>query len=329
MKIFESARTRLTILYAIIISIICLAYSSVLYRTVTIELERGFRAIQQRIGLSAAKVLFEDDLELAKQSVAARLFIVNAVIVGSATIGGYILAGITLRPIQEVFEDQKRFIADASHELRTPITSLMSEIEVNLRQKKIPSSEFKSILISNLEEVQKLKKLTNYLLSLSKSEVSDIKLNLTKISIKKITDNAIKNVSNQSIEKKIKVINKVKDQDVYSNSDALTEILTIFLDNAIKYSGENSKILLFNSISKNNVILSVKDFGIGMNATIIPHIFDRFYRADSSRNKTKIDGHGLGLAIAKSISKNIKADLLVTSKPGIGSVFSVKLQKVL
>jgi len=222
---------------------------------------------------------------------------------------GYFLAGMTLKPIEEAMEEQKRFISDASHELRTPLTAIKTETEVTLRDKKLDLKSAKKQLISNLEEVEKLKKLTDYLLRINKN-IAD---NKEEFDLKEVI---------QKITLRMKIRIELKGQaKIVANKMAIEELLTILLDNSVKYGGKNGKI----SVTIKPHLIEVRDDGIGIRKSDIPHIFDRFYRADTSRTKNKIEGYGLGLAIAKNIVDSHKGKIEVESEVGKGSVFRVMI----
>ena len=195
---FRSARLKLTAWYLVIIMIISIGFSLVVYRGFTDQLVRGLRLRQVQIINSLAPVdstigiwdpvqgrlvAFEEVYETVRNQVILMLIFMNLAILGLAGAAGYVLSGKTLQPIEAMLERQKQFIADASHELKTPLTVLRSEIEVSLLDKSL-SREPKKILKSNLEEVIKMQNLTNYLLALSryqdngtptKSEIFDLK----------------------------------------------------------------------------------------------------------------------------------------------------------
>jgi two-component system sensor histidine kinase CiaH len=234
-------------------------------------------------------VIDPEVIQETKMRIALSLFATNIVILGLSAASGYFLAGKTLEPIRKNMEEQKEFIGSASHELRTPLTSLKTEIEVGLRDKKLTVSAAKKILISNLEEVNKMQKLSDYLLRLNRLESGKSAFEKSKVDLRKIVTNAIgkRNVKSE-LEKSI----------VTGSEDALTELVTILLDNAFKYSPKATGI-------------PKKD---------LPHIFDRFYRSDRSRTK---DGYGLGLSIAKQIADLHGARIKVESKLGVGSTFKV------
>ena len=109
------------------------------------------------------------------------------------------------------------------------------------------------------------------------------------------------------------------------NATGLSELATILIDNAIKYSKRGGEIIVRTKHDKRNVVLEVEDFGIGIKSGDIPYIFNRFYRADLSRNKAHVDGYGLGLSIAKQIVEIHHGRIDVLSEPGKGSTFRVIL----
>jgi signal transduction histidine kinase len=258
-----------------------------------------------------------------KEVVVRKLLITNIWILIISGGLGYYLAGLTLKPIQTVMEDQKRFISDASHELRTPLTVIKTETEVSLRDKKLNLKNAKKQLISNLEETEKLKKLTDYLLCMGKNK------RLEKIDLNEVAKTVAGNF-------KYKINLDVKKVKIMFNKVAMEELLTILLDNAGKYNSKDGQITLSASSSlvgtdsffkkkRVKIIIEVKDEGIGINKSDLPHIFNRFYRVDGSRTKNKVEGYGLGLAIAKNIVDTYKGKIEVDSEVGKGSVFRVVL----
>jgi signal transduction histidine kinase len=329
---FQSARIRLTFWYVTIIALISLSFSAIVYRYVSWELTRGFTLAEYRlrgqpVPPQKVRIILEDELAEAKKIVLFRLFTINGVILLASGMASYFLAGITLMPIEETLEDQKRFVSDASHELRTSLTSLKTEIEVGLRNKKLKAKDAKDLLKSNLEEVDKMQKLSNYLLNLSRYQSDGSGVEFELINLKEIVENVIEKMEPVAKEKNKKIVKDLEDVKIKGNDVSLIELTTILLDNALKYSGEGKKVVVKLGSSKKNAILEIQDFGIGIRKTEIPHIFDRFFRADSSRNKETIDGFGLGLSIAKKIAEIHRGEIKVTSTVGKGSTFNVFLPK--
>lgn len=148
---------------------------------------------------------FVHDLIEAKHKVLFVLLYTNGVIFIFSAAAGYWLAGKTLRPIEEVLEEQKRFVADASHELKTPITSLQTTIEVALREKKLSLNEAKKILKENLEETEKLKKLTGTLLALARMQQNGNSIPKEIFSINEVVNESAKEMKKFAKTKRVKI----------------------------------------------------------------------------------------------------------------------------
>lgn len=260
-----------------------------------------------------------------KKRLAIQLISINGGIFIFASIAGYFLAGRTLKPISLMVTDQKRFIADASHELKTPITSLRSEIEVGLNDKKMTLKDSKLLLASNLEEVIKLQNLIETLLTLSKKEELRVDNNFQSVSLEKVIANALKKLNGSVKKKNIRINAETRNIHVRGLEDKLTELFVILLDNAIKFSFDGTRIDI--KIQKNSAFarISLKDQGIGISQSDLKHVFDRFYRADFSRVKINEQGFGLGLSIAKEIVNLHSGSINVKSKLNKGTEFIVKL----
>lgn len=246
---------------------------------------------------------------------------------GTLIFGGllsYGLARRTLQPIGDAFEAQSRFSSDASHELRTPLTAMQTEIEVALRNKDITKAQAIELLRSNLEEVAKLRALSEGLLRLSRSHTKE--LELRPVEVDKILNDVIERVIKPAEAKHIAVENEISDNlRVIGDHQSLVELLVILIDNAIKYSNQKSTINLKADVNGKQVLIHVVDHGRGIPAEQLPHIFERFYRVDSSRAKGGSEGYGLGLSIAEMIAKALGAQLSVKSTFGKGSTFTIIL----
>jgi len=253
------------------------------------------------------------------------LIAINSIILISSGIAGYFLAGRTLKPISQMIEEQNRFITDASHELRTPLTSLKSEIEVSLRDKHLNLNQAKAILKSNLEEVNSLQKLSEGLMKILFYQKNINTSNFEDVSLFSIIEEAIKKINGLARSKKIKIINNVEKIIIQADKESLIELFVIFLDNAVKYSPSGSKVTLSSAKRDHFVEVRISDQGIGIRKDDIPHLFDRFYRADKSRAKTGAEGYGLGLSIAKQIVEEHRGSISVKSQPAKGSTFTVFL----
>lgn len=310
---FREARIKLTAWYLAIIMVISLSFSGVIYVGVNRELTRleDFQRarIQRIVGGAPAPLNLPPDVDAvaeARDRILLTLGLVNLSILFLAGAAGYFLAGRTLTPIAEMVDEQKEFVSNASHELRTPLTSLKTEIEVSLRDSGLSVADAKKLLKSNLEDVNRMQKLSNYLLELNRYE-SGRELAMGEVDLKEV---AIKAVGKQKIK------TNLKRTVVTGNEDSLVELVTILADNAVKY-GKGKEVEIR---TKSGGIIEVEDHGVGIAKEDLPHIFDRFYRSDKSRGT---EGYGLGLSIAKSIADLHGASIKVESKIGKGTTFRV------
>ncbi len=334
---FRSARLKLTGWYLLMIMFVSLFFSVVIYANVDREL---FRLEQiQQISKQRAEEYFgyapparvttiieANLIDEARDRLLTDLAVLNVCIFFAAAWVGFFLAGRTLTPIRKMIDTQSRFLADASHELKTPLTTLRTEIEIYLRGKKHSLQDSEKIIQSNLEEVVRLQKLTDNLMELTTLEKIGKNIPFEKIDIVEVMNEASDSLKKLAVKKKIEIIERYKKAYMYGHKKSLVELFTILLDNAIKYSHEKSKVTLSCGIKKGYVVIKVEDRGIGILEEDIDHIFDRFYRADKSRNISKIPGYGLGLSIAREIVK-LHNGRIYAKRLKKGTLFTVELPR--
>lgn len=333
-SIFRNATFKLTAIYLTIIMIISLVFSIGLYRISAHEVQRSVRAqgpVDDLLQLRGRGVLEEfifqreEYVDDAKSRIRNDLIVINLSILLIAGVISYYLAKRTLGPIEAAHEAQSRFTADASHELRTPITAMRIETELALTDDKLTLRKARHQLESNIEELDKLTSLSEGLLQLARLDNNDIQTN--SVSIAHAVEQAAENVMSNAHQKSQKIdIEKLPSVHVQANQPAIIQVLVILLDNAIKYSPDGSTIKLTAKKHKNHVSIHIKDSGTGIKASELPHIFARFYRADNSRTKSATSaGYGIGLSIAKSIIDQHNGSIVAKSSPEKGSTFSVNL----
>ncbi len=327
---FRSAALRLTIGYLAIIMALSIGCSLALYHVSSNELARSAQRpvdlYNVFFGPSSSDEINSlrlQQLDNDRNRLKLNLFLFNVAVLAVGGGVSYFLARRTLEPIEEALETQKRFTGDASHELRTPLTAMQTEIEVALRDSELTKKEAVDLLKSNLEEVAKLKSLSEGLLTLATTGSNDSANE--RVPVARLVEAAMDQVSKPAAAKKIKFNSSVNGAQIAGSPQQLINLLAILLDNSIKYSPPNSDVMIKAKTKNKQAQISVTDRGQGIAVADLPHIFERFYRADSSRSKNTTQGYGLGLAIAKKIIDLHGGSIDVKSTPGKGSTFTVCL----
>jgi signal transduction histidine kinase len=331
---FTKARMTLTTWYLLIIMLISISFSTVIYRMLSIELDRFTHMQQTRMERRFQDIILSQpfpppDPELiaeTKQRIIFMLLVVNSAILFAAGILGYMLAGKTLKPIAEMVDEQHRFIGDASHELRTPLTAMKTSLEVGLRDKKLTVRDAKTVIRENIEQINSLQSLSDKLLQLMQYESNHTQLGTTTIDIYASIQEAIHHILPLSKEKHITIQQNLLHEDIKGNKQDLTDLFVILLDNAIKYSKPKSSVSVDMEKQDRTILIDITDEGVGIAKKDIPSIFDRFYRGDIARTNNSTKGYGLGLAIAKKIIEVHHGFITVTSTIGKGSTFQVSFR---
>lgn len=322
---FAAQRTthRLALSYLAVIMVMSLGFSAVFYHTTSHELgrqlppsslyDRSYPDYDDRFDS-----FFNQRIEEGRQVLLTRLLFINlgALLVGA--ILSYLLARYTLRPIEANMTAQARFIGDASHELRTPLTAIKTANEVALRSPTLKLAQAKALLGDNLAAVNDLQVLTDNLLSLARQDEALIKLQ--PVSSQAAISQAVNRVLPLAQARQLTIDDNVADFQVMADPTSLVQLLVIILDNAIKYSPATSVISLQGSVQGYWGRFSIADRGVGIAPGDIDHIFDRFYRADQSRNK-QVAGFGLGLSLAQALIESMHGHIDVESTSEQGSVF--------
>ena len=325
MSQFHTATLKLTGWYLAILMLVSLSFSTVIYQITASELDRPLPPGSQVSTYLSARI---DEFREARANESKAIMLGNLVILNFITLGlgagaSYFFARRTLQPIENAMEAQARFTSDASHELRTPLAVMRTENEVALRTKSPSVKALKDTLASNLEEVERLQLLTDRLLALS----SEQSLELEPFTVSDAVTEAIARHTLAAEQKHIAVKYPAKKLRAIGNIDTVCDIVSILVDNAIKYSPDKTTVNIGTKLQGNHVLLTVADEGDGIDTQDIDHIFDRFYRADQSRSKQHVEGHGLGLALAKRLSDLNDAALSVANRKPRGAVFTLQLPK--
>jgi heavy metal sensor kinase len=225
--------------------------------------------------------------------------------------------------LKDSFQRINQFSIDVSHELKTPLTILKGETELALRKERT-NEEYKRSLESNLEEIDRMSRIIDDLLLLSKAEVKDIRLNLDKVDLRDLLADVCLNMKLFGENKGVEIIaSELEDIRIVGDELKLRRMLTNIVENGIKYGNRGGHVTVSSFRRNGFACINVRDDGPGIAAEDIKYIFDRFYRADRSRKRES--GSGLGLSISKWIAEAHQGTIEVESRPSAGSLFTIKL----
>ncbi len=231
-----------------------------------------------------------------------------------------------LARLEDSFRKIKQFSGDASHELRTPLAILRGETEVSLRWAREPD-DYRRTLESNLEEIDRMGRIIEDLLTLAKSDAGEMTMEMKELSLSDLLQELYLQGRTLAEGKGIEVLLHLEvGEEIRIRGDELRlrQMFLNLISNAIKYTPTGGTADITLSLENGQAVVAVADSGIGIPQEHLPHIFDRFYRIDKARNRAD-GGTGLGLAIVKSIVAAHSGRIEVTSTPGQGSVFTIRL----
>ena len=245
------------------------------------------------------------------------LFVGSMIIILFISLG---LSWLAVKPVKKAWEQQKQFVADASHELKTPLTVILANNNIMMSHKNSTVEQEQKWLESTEDEAQHMKQLIDQMLFLAKSDAGENRLQLSEVNFSEIVEGSALNFEPVAFEKEVLIDTEIA-QDIMleGNQTQLNQLAHILIDNAVKYSDEGSIIKIILSKKNDIVEFSVNNHGNEISKEDIEHIFDRFYRAEKSRT-TK--GYGLGLSIAQNIVQNMNGKLSVQSNQTDGTTFT-------
>ena len=244
-------------------------------------------------------------------------------------LSGWAVARQAMAPSERAFEHMRRFMADAAHELRTPITVVRSRAGVALQQRRQPD-EYKAALHAIEQESERLGGIVNDLLMLARADAGQRTIERKRIFLDDVmldaTDAARAIASRREMNI---VVDEYEEAPVVGDEQLLRQLVLIQLDNAIKYTDQGGSVHIGVHRVGTNAVLTVRDTGIGIPEEQLPHVFERFYRGDTARTRTSGDslseGAGLGLSIAQWIAEEHMGAIRVESAVGTGTTVTVEL----
>ena len=238
---------------------------------------------------------------------------------------GNFFAGQAMKPIQKSFQTQRKFVSDASHELRTPLSIFYSSVDILSREEKENLSPFGQEILEDIKnETEMMNKLLNDLLFLARNDQDHFELEWEEIDLSDLVHSLIHRFT-RIIPSHLTLSDSIQDHiTIKGDRVRIQQLIYILLDNAVRYTKEGSITCTLKTINQ-EIVMTIQDTGPGIPPDDLPHIFDRFYRGDSSRTR---DGSGLGLSIAKTIVEAHGGKILVKSEVNKGSSFIISFPTI-
>jgi heavy metal sensor kinase len=229
-----------------------------------------------------------------------------------------------LERLDQAFRRQRQFTADASHELRTPLTMLASQIDVALKRNRT-LAEYKDLLRSMREDTARMSQLVSELLTLARADAGQQLLTREELDLGDLVRSVVPTMEAIATEHGVQLTEQVQPGITISGDQMrLTQLLINLIDNAVRYTPSGGRVAA--SVERDGAVASLRvaDTGVGIDADHLPHVFERFYRADPARARAE-GGAGLGLAIAHWIATAHGGEISVQSEVGRGTTFTLRL----
>jgi signal transduction histidine kinase len=315
---FRRAQLRLALLFASIVVALLIVSSLFMYLAIRSELRT---AAEGHFGEGQSEQEF---VTRSLGNLRWQLIAADAIIIVVIGVVGLLYARGTLRPIRENMAAQKRFIADASHELRTPLSVMKAELEVSLRRLP-PEAELRPVLVSGLEEVDRMTVMVEDLLTLSRIDAHQEQLAIGPMDLTALARETTSRLGTMASEAGVELLFAADGAaPVSGDPHHVRRALANVVRNAIDHSPRGSGIAVSVRRTADGAQALVVDEGEGIPAEVLAHIFDRFYRADPARSQAR-GGAGLGLAISRWALREMGGDIAVQSAPGTGTTVTITL----
>jgi len=314
---FDRARRRLTLQAALLFAAVLLVFSIVFYVVLTTVLAPTFDIVPELPNDETARDAYQTTVQL----ILVALVVANIVAIAIAVGAGYLLAGRTLRPIRGALERQRRFVADASHEMRTPLTVIRSTVDNALARPEEPELAQASLRTVS-DATDRLARMTSDLLLLARTEDGSPAAVRTPVDLSVAAAEAVA-TARQALGARIE-LSLEQDLLVLADEDALGRIAANLIDNAWRYS--DGKVVAVRTLGTDRTaILEVEDRGQGIAEADRERIFEPFHRVRADHDAPT--GSGLGLAIAQGLARGLGGRIGVDSRPGAGSTFRLELPR--
>jgi signal transduction histidine kinase len=264
-----------------------------------------------------------DDANGALGSIIASFLVTIPFVIVVTGLLSFKLASLAISPIEESYRELKQFTEDASHELKTPLAAIKANIDVALSKNVDETQYYRKKLSVINESVGRMVDITASMLYLSKLDSQGIEARREKVGIHSLLEETRERFTDAAQRGTIEVeVADCENIEVETSREVLEEVVGIIVENAVNFNRPGGKVTLAARSARDIVEISIADTGIGIAKEDLPHVFDRFYRAEKSRSR-ETGGTGLGLAIAHDLAALIGAGINVESQEGVGSVFTI------
>lgn len=317
---FAQTRRRLTLLYLALFVVVLLAFSVVFYVGLATTLAPTFDIGPELTSEQAAEVAYQAALDQIRLALVGADLAVVILVAGAA----WVLASRTLRPISEAHARQRRFVADASHEMRTPLAAIRASAEGALVTR-VSEEELRRAMGVVVESAERLSRLTNDLLLLARADELPPDRNGVPVDLSVVVAEAVEafGIAHPELERARPTL--APDLPVAADPDEIGRIVANLLDNAYRYAGSAIAPRITTRLDEREALVEVSDDGPGIAAADLDRVFAPFARLRADADSP--EGSGLGLAIARSLARRNRGRLTVVSRPGAGATFRLSLPR--
>jgi two-component system OmpR family sensor kinase len=315
---FQEARRRLALRYLFVFIVVLLAFSAVFLIALAVVLQPAFDIAPEIDNTHQAREAYR----LSIERIGGALLVADLAVFGIVAVVAYVLAGRTLQPIREAHERQRRFAADASHEMRTPLAAIRATADAALSGAANPTQALSTIVSS----AEQMRSITDDLLLLARSERGSLERRHQRVDLSVVAAEAADAVraahalDGASIQLQLEA-----DLVVAADEREVARIIENLVDNAIRYGGERGAVTIRTRGREREAIVDVVDHGPGISAADRDRIFEAFFRVRSDAEAP--GGSGLGLAIVSELAERNGGTVEVETAPGEGARFSVRFSR--
>jgi signal transduction histidine kinase len=327
---FRRANIKLTVIYSSLFLVVFWAFSVGLYFWMENYFGESYIGEIEQHGESE---LDEQDTAIANIAAAVAqdrlentLIILNGAMIIIVPLIAWFMTRRTLAPARQIHERQRQFVSDVAHELRTPLSIMSGELEVALSKERT-LEDYRQVLNSSKQETDRLIELSENLLFLARADRGRQAIEFEKVDVTDLIGSVIASLQLESTKKGITIHFEPEEEPTFVRGQPamLRRLFFNLIDNAVRYTPSQGETWISLATDKQYTEVKIRDSGVGIAAEDQEKIFDRFYRTDPSRSRTK--GYGLGLAICKSIVELHHGGIAVRSDLGKGSTFTVTLPR--